>query len=43
MGPDKCNIAEAYDKDFKIATMSMFKDLKEDMDKFCVNTNDWMQ
>lgn len=33
---------EAQDKDFKIGTMNMFKDLKEDMDKSpqegCENT-----
>lgn len=29
VGPEKCNTAELQNKDFKIAVMSMFKDLKE--------------
>ena len=29
IGPKKSNLAEAQDKDFKIAIMSMFKSLKE--------------
>ena len=41
-GPEYSNIPEAQDKDFKIGTMNMFKDLKEDMDKSpqegCENT-----
>jgi hypothetical protein len=32
-GPEKCNIAEAEDKDFPRAVMNMFKDLREDMNK----------
>lgn len=29
VAPEKCNIAETHDKDFKISIMNMFKDLKE--------------
>jgi hypothetical protein len=29
VGPEKCKTAESQNKDFKIAIMSMFKDLKE--------------
>lgn len=32
-GPGKCNIAEAEDKDFPRATMNMFKDLREGVNK----------
>lgn len=28
VGPEKCNIAEAQEKDLKITIMNMFKDLK---------------
>lgn len=30
VSPGKCNIIEAQDKDFKIATVNMFKNLKEE-------------
>lgn len=29
----RCNLAETQEKDFKIAIMSVLKDLKEDMNK----------
>lgn len=32
-GPEKCNIAEAQDKNFIKAVMNMIKDLKEHMNK----------
>lgn len=32
-GPEKHNIAEAQDRDFKIAIKYMFNDLKEDLNK----------
>lgn len=31
--PEKSNWAEAQDRNFKIAILNMFKDLKEDMNK----------
>ena len=31
--PEKCNIAKAWNKNFKIAVMNMFKDPKENMKK----------
>lgn len=34
VGPEKCNIADAQDKDLKIAIMTMFKLLKKDMNKY---------
>lgn len=36
LGLEKINVVEAKDKDFKTATVNMFKDLKEDMNK-CLN------
>lgn len=36
IGPKQCNLGEAQDKDFRIANMNMFKDLKEDRNK-CLN------
>ena len=33
IGPKQCNLAEAQDKDFKIAIMNMLKDLKEEINK----------
>lgn len=43
VGPEKCNTAEAQDKVFKIVTVSMLEDLKDDMNKslneVCENTN----
>lgn len=33
VGPEKSNITEALDKDFKLVIMDVFKDLKEDMNK----------
>ena len=36
VGPEKCNVAEAQDKDFKVPTINMFKDLEEDTKK-CLN------
>lgn len=33
---EKCNPADAQDKDFKTAIMNMFKDLKENINK-CLN------
>lgn len=33
IGPEKYNIAETYEKGFKISIMNMFKDLKEPMNK----------
>lgn len=33
LGPERCNTAEAQDKDCKIAATNMFKDLKEDVNK----------
>jgi hypothetical protein len=35
-GPEKSNLAEAQDKDFKVPTINMFKDLEEDTKK-CLN------
>lgn len=32
-GPEKYSVAEAQDKDFKIAIMNVCKDLKEEMNK----------
>jgi hypothetical protein len=32
--PEKDNIAEAQDKDFKMAVMNMFRDLREVVNKF---------
>lgn len=32
-GHEKCNIAEAYVKDFKMAIMNMFKRSREDINK----------
>ena len=34
VGPKKCYKAKAQDKDFKVAIVNIFKDLKEDMNKF---------
>ena len=34
VGPKKCNIAEAQDKNFKIAIMNMLVVFKEEMNKF---------
>lgn len=40
IGPEKSNIAEAQDKNFKIISMSMLEVLKEDLDKYIYeNTN----
>jgi hypothetical protein len=43
VGPDKCSVAEVQNKDFKIAIMNMFKNLKEKINKslneVCENTN----
>lgn len=33
MGPQKNTITETQDKDFKVATMNMFKGLRENIDK----------
>jgi hypothetical protein len=45
--PEKCNINESPGRDFKIAIMNMFKDLKEDINKslneVCENTNSGMK
>lgn len=42
-GPEKCNTAEAQDKDFKKAVMNALERLKEDRDiplnEVCENTN----
>lgn len=42
IGPEKSNLAESQDKILKIAVMGIFKDLKEDMNKYlcedCENT-----
>lgn len=42
VGPERCNTAEAQDRDFKITIRNMVKDLKEDVNKFfsadCDNT-----
>jgi hypothetical protein len=47
VGPEKFNIAKAHDKDFKAGIMSMFKDLKGDLNKslneLCENTNGGMK
>lgn len=32
--PEKCNVADAQDKDFRIAIMNMFKLLKKNMNKY---------
>lgn len=46
LGPEKWNIAKSQDKDFKVALMHMFKDLKDNMNKFLKevweNTSNWM-
>lgn len=34
VGPKKCYKAKAQDKDLKVAIVNIFKDLKEDMNKF---------
>lgn len=31
--PERCYMAEALDEDFEIATVSILKDIKEDMNK----------
>lgn len=38
ISPKKCSLAEAQDRDFKIAIMTMFEDIKEDMNQ-CPNGN----
>jgi hypothetical protein len=38
LGPQKTTIAEAQDKDFKIATKNMSKDLRENMKKCFLRT-----
>jgi hypothetical protein len=35
---EKCNIAEAQDKDFKTVIMNMFKGLRENMNKFLIKS-----
>lgn len=37
-GPEKSNLAEAQDKDFKVSIMNMFKDLKEDTNNALMKT-----
>lgn len=43
VGPQKCNLAEAWAKDFKIEITKMFRDSMEDTNKFinevCENIN----
>jgi hypothetical protein len=43
VGPEKCNITEARENDFKIAVTNMFKGCQEDMNKSlnedCKDTN----
>lgn len=34
VSPKKCYKAKAQDKDFKVAIVNIFKDLKEDINKF---------
>lgn len=34
ISPEKTNLVEAHDRNFKIAIIHLFKDLKEDMDKY---------
>lgn len=45
--PEKCKISEAQDKDFRIAILYMFKDLKEEIGKFFdevyENIKHWMK
>lgn len=36
VNPEKCNLAEAQDKGFKVAILNMCKKLKEDVNK-CLN------
>jgi hypothetical protein len=44
---EKCDMTEAQDKDFKIESMDMFKNLKQIMNKYfnevCGNTNSRMK
>lgn len=36
LGPEKSNLAKTQDKDFKIAMMKMFKDIKKDINKWLI-------
>ena len=38
---EKCSIAEAQDKDSKVAIMNMYKDIKEDMSKYINEISDY--